>query len=136
MDSLTPEERTAQMAKVRSQDTQPEMLVRCLVFKMGYRYRLHRRSLPGKPDLVFSSRRKAIFIHGCFWHGHNCRLGDRLPKTRIEFWTNEISTNRARDETNLMKLTEMGWEVLVIWECQLKESLVLEQKIIAFLDNA
>jgi len=133
MDTLTPEERSAHMAKIRSRDTKPEMLVRRLVFKMGYRYRLHRRDLPSKPDLVFPSRGKVIFVHGCFWHGHSCRFGGRIPKSRIEFWTTKITRTRERDEANLLKLAEMGWDALVIWECQLKDVQELERQIETFL---
>ena len=132
MDSLTPEQRSAQMAKVRSKDTKPEMFVRRLVHRMGYRYRLHRRSLPGKPDLVFGPRKKVIFVHGCFWHGHNCSLG-RIPKSRVDFWETKIRTNRSRDEANLARLEELGWKPLVIWECQLKKAEDLEIKIREFL---
>lgn len=121
------------MAKVRSRDTKPEMLVRRLVFHMGYRYRLHRRDLPGKPDLVFPSRRKVIFVHGCFWHGHSCRLGDRIPKSRVEFWRAKIAGNRERDAAHLVRLAEMGWEALVVWECQLRDAPELERQIRLFL---
>lgn len=132
MDTLTPEQRSAQMAKVRSRDTKPEMLVRRLVHRMGYRYRLHRRDLPGKPDLVFGTKKKVIFIHGCFWHGHDCPLG-RIPKSRVDFWENKIRTNRSRDEAHLVKLEESGWKSLVIWECQLKKVDELENRIREFL---
>jgi DNA mismatch endonuclease (patch repair protein) len=132
MDTLTPEQRSAQMAKVRSRDTKPEMLVRRLVHRMGYRYRLHRRDLPGKPDLVFGPRKKVIFVHGCFWHGHDCSLG-RIPKSRVEFWETKICTNRSRDEVHLARLEESGWKSLVIWECQLKKADELENRIREFL---
>lgn len=132
MDTLTPKQRSAQMAKVRSRDTKPEMLVRRLVHRMGYRYRLHRRDLPGKPDLVFGTRKKVIFVHGCFWHGHDCSLG-RIPKSRVDFWETKIRTNRSRDEAHLAKLEELGWKSLVIWECQLKKVEELESRIREFL---
>lgn len=120
MDTLTPEQRSAQMAKVRSKGTKPEMRVRRLVHGMGYRYRLHRIDLPGKPDMVFGPRRKVIFVHGCFWHGHDCSLG-RIPKSRVDYWTAKIAANCARDERQLEALGAEGWRVLVIWECQLKD---------------
>ena len=132
MDNLTPRERSAQMALVRSRDTKPEMKVRRFIYKMGYRYRLHRSDLPGKPDIVFSSRKKIIFIHGCFWHGHSCSLG-RIPKTRVQFWTEKITTNKIRDEKTLEKLKDLGWAVLVLWECQLKHGESLGCRVGEFL---
>jgi DNA mismatch endonuclease (patch repair protein) len=132
MDNLTPEQRSAQMSKVRSKDTKPEMFVRRLVYGMGYRYRLHDGKLPGKPDLTFSSRRKVIFVHGCFWHGHDCQLG-RIPKSRVEFWVGKIETNRSRDEANIEKLGRLGWKSQVVWECQLRDADRLAGKIKRFL---
>lgn len=132
MDNLTPEQRSAQMAMVRSKDTKPEMLVRRLVHHMGYRYRIHRRDLPGKPDLVFGPRKKVVFVHGCFWHGHDCSLG-RIPKSRVDFWEAKICKNRNRDKVHLLKLAEVGWESLVVWECQLKKVAELENRIRNFL---
>jgi DNA mismatch endonuclease (patch repair protein) len=99
---------------------------------MGYRYRLHRRDLPGKPDLVFGPRKKVIFVHGCFWHGHDCPLG-RIPKSRVDFWETKIHTNRSRDEAHLVKLEESGWKSLVIWECQLRKVGEIENRIREFL---
>ncbi|MDA8091552.1 MAG: DNA mismatch endonuclease Vsr [Nitrospiraceae bacterium] len=135
MDNLTPEQRSAQMAKVRSRDTKPEMLVRKLVHGMGFRYRLHRRELPGKPDLVFASRRKIIFVNGCFWHGHDCSLG-RIPKSRVDFWTGKITSNRSRDEANLKRLRDLGWKSLVVWECQLRRIDQVAGRIRRFLGVA
>lgn len=135
MDTLSPEERSKRMALVRGRDTKPEMLVRRLAHSMGYRYRLHRRDLPGKPDLVFGPRRKLIFVHGCFWHRHPdpaCKLA-RLPKTRREFWLPKLEGNRARDERNNVALTEMGWDVLEIWECETADVDSLANKIREFL---
>lgn len=119
-DTLTKVQRSERMSRVRSKDTKPEMIIRRLVHGMGYRYRLHRRNLPGTPDLVFPSRRKAIFVHGCYWHLHldpECRLA-RLPKSRLDFWKPKLEGNRRRDLTNLARLSELGWDVLVVWECQ------------------
>ena len=116
MDKLPRERRSLLMARIRSKDTAPEWTVRRLVHAMGYRYRLHDRRLPGTPDLVFPSRRKVIFVHGCFWHGHDCPRGFK-PKTNADFWASKISKNRARDAQQLSDLTALGWQVLVIWEC-------------------
>ncbi len=132
MDNLTPAQRSAQMAKVRSKDTKPEMFVRRLVHGMGYRYRLHDGKLPGKPDLVFLSRRKIIFVHGCFWHGHVCPLG-RIPKSRVEFWVEKIEATRSRDAVNIGKLEHLGWKSLVVWECQLRGADRVAGKIRRFL---
>ena len=110
------------MRAVKSKDTKPEMIVRRLVHGMGYRYRLHRAGLPGKPDLVFGPRRKVIFVHGCFWHGHNCKRGARVPKTNVEYWTAKINRNRQRDEACEASLVAMGWRVLIVWECEMKNN--------------
>lgn len=134
MDTLSPEERSLQMARVRSKDTQPELLVRRLVHQQGYRYRLHKPDLPGKPDLAFVSRKKVIFVNGCFWHGHKCSLG-RIPKTHVDFWVNKIEKNRERDAKNIEKLRETGWDSLVLWECQLKDKEALKKLIVEFLDT-
>lgn len=121
------------MSRVRGRDTKPEMLVRRLAHGMGYRYRLHRRDLPGSPDLVFPSRRKVICVHGCFWHRHpDCKLA-RLPKSKLDFWGPKLETNRERDERNLALLAELGWDVLVIWECQTKSREALQARIGEFL---
>jgi len=119
-DFLSPAERSRQMALVRSADTKPEMLVRRLVHGMGYRYRLHDRSLPGCPDLVFASRRKVIFVHGCFWHWHNCKRGRRMPQNRRDYWQAKLLGNRRRDARHRRELRRLGWSVLTVWECQLK----------------
>jgi DNA mismatch endonuclease, patch repair protein len=107
------------MSRVRSKDTKPEKFVRRLVFALGYRYRLHQKSLPGTPDLVFKRLNKVIFINGCFWHGHHCR--PKAPQTNSTFWLNKIVENRKRDQRNLRKLRMMGWSYLVIWECTIHE---------------
>ncbi|MBL3571451.1 very short patch repair endonuclease [Rhodovulum sulfidophilum] len=135
MDILTPEQRSERMSRVRGRDTKPEMLVRRLTHGMGYRYRLHGRGLPGSPDLVFPSRMKVIFVHGCFWHQHldpGCKLA-RLPKSKLDFWGPKLETNRERDERNLVLLAELGWDVLVIWECQTKNREELQARIGGFL---
>jgi DNA mismatch endonuclease (patch repair protein) len=135
VDSLTPAERSEIMARVRSKNSRPELVVRKLVFAMGYRYRLHARTLRGCPDLVFRPRRKVIFVHGCFWHRHaNCALA-RIPKSRIDFWTTKLEGNRKRDERNRRSLAREGWKVLTIWECQLRDAGRLEARIRRFLDE-
>lgn len=121
------------MAKVRGKNTRPELIVRKLVFAAGYRYRIHVRSLPGSPDLVFPCRKKIIFVHGCFWHRHdNCRLA-RMPKSRIEFWSEKLNENKRRDERTVDVLTRSGWEVLLVWECELVDLDNLESRIRYFL---
>jgi len=123
------------MSRVRNRDTRPEMIVRKLVFAEGYRYRLHGRKLPGRPDLVFAGRRKVIFVHGCFWHRHEgCSLA-RLPKSRHNFWIPKLEANRKRDEQNLAALAEAGWEAFVVWECELKDLDALRSKITHFLSS-
>lgn len=123
------------MSRIRGKDTTPEMVVRRLVHRMGYRFRLHRRDLPGSPDLVFVTRRKAIFVHGCFWHRHPdpaCKLA-RLPKSRLDFWGPKLDGNRRRDLLKEEALREHGWDHLVIWECQTKDEAFLKEAIEAFL---
>ncbi|WPZ37076.1 DNA mismatch endonuclease Vsr [Thalassobaculum sp. OXR-137] len=123
------------MSRVRAKDTKPEMLVRRLVHALGYRFRLHRKDLPGAPDLVFPGRRKVIFVHGCFWHRHeDCRLA-RLPKSRREFWVEKLEGNRLRDRANQLRLVEMGWRSLVIWECETRDSNVLRERVRHFLEE-
>jgi len=137
MDTLTPEERSKRMSLVRGRGTKPEMLVRRLIHGMGYRYRLHRRDLPGNPDLVFPSRRRAIFVHGCFWHRHRqCKLA-RIPKSRHDFWVPKLEGNRQRDVANQKRLREIGWDLMVIWECETRDREVLSERIKSFLgENA
>ncbi len=119
MDSLSSAGRSELMSKIRSKDTGPEMTVRSTVHKLGYRYKLHDSTLPGKPDLVFKSLGKIIFVNGCFWHQHKgC---GRKPKSKLKFWNEKLDQNRKRDESNLRRLRRTGWKVLVIWECQLQQ---------------
>jgi DNA mismatch endonuclease (patch repair protein) len=135
VDTLTRKERSEQMSLVRAKDTKLELQVRRLIYSLGYRYRLHVKDLPGKPDIVLRSRRKVIFIHGCFWHRHkNCTLA-RMPKSRLFFWKPKLEGNKARDKKNQKKLNAMGWSYLVIWECQLSKLTTLRTKIIKFLDE-
>jgi DNA mismatch endonuclease, patch repair protein len=127
VDSVTPALRSEIMSRVRSKDTRPEMIVRRMLHKAGYRYRLHAADLPGKPDLVFAGRKKAIFIHGCFWHMHESCARARIPKSRVEFWTTKLSANRDRDTKNVAELQQAGWAVLTIWECELGRPDLLER---------
>jgi DNA mismatch endonuclease (patch repair protein) len=120
------------MSRVKSRDTTPERVVRGMLHAMGYRYRLHRKDLPGKPDIVFVGRRKAIFVHGCFWHGHKCSKG-RLPKSNDEFWRAKIEANRARDARNIDSLAALSWGVLTIWRCELKNLDAVRKRIVDFL---
>jgi DNA mismatch endonuclease (patch repair protein) len=133
-DSLTPEQRRHTMARVRGKDTKPEMAVRRLVHALGFRYRLHRGDLPGKPDLVFVARGKVIFVHGCFWHRHRCKAGRKVPRTNQDYWLPKLERNRRRDAAHRRKLRRLGWGVLVLWECQLKDAAALEKRIREFLE--
>lgn len=121
------------MARVRARDTKPEMIVRRLLTERGLRYRLHRRDLPGTPDVAFMGRRKAIFVHGCFWHGHDCARGARTPKTNADYWLTKIATNRARDARNATALTAMGWSVATVWECETRELGPLRERLWRFV---
>lgn len=125
--------RSENMRRIRSKDTAPEMAVRRLVHGLGYRYRLHRKDIPGKPDLVFPSRRKVIFIHGCFWHQHpECREG-RPPKSNTAYWGPKLERNVERDRRAVAELTAAGWGVLVVWECETKDLGELQGAVQAFL---
>ena len=132
-DTLSKGARSERMSRVRAKDTKPEMFVRRLVYSLGFRYRLHRRDLPGKPDLVFPSRHAVIFVHGCFWHRH-AKCG-RLPKSRLDYWLPKLNRNKARDRQHLKALTRDGWRVLVIWECEL-HSKTLALRITRFLNQS
>lgn len=123
------------MAQVKGRDTNPELIVRSLVHRLGYRFRLHVDWLPGRPDVVFSSRRKALFVHGCFWHHHTKCPGARIPKSRVGFWSSKIMANKARDRRNLAALTRQGWKYLVVWECEVRDIDSLAGRIIQFLDE-
>jgi len=125
-------DRSANMRAIRSKDMRPELAVRSMVHGLGYRYRLHARSLPGTPDLVFSSRRKAIFVHGCFWHSHGCK-SSHVPKSNRGYWIPKLRRNRDRDAKSLKALKSQGWTALVIWECETGNRLTLEKRIIRFL---
>ena len=134
-DTLSPVQRSELMSRVRSKDTKPEMRVRRMVHAMGYRYRLHHGKLPGCPDMVFPERRKIIFVHGCFWHRHEDCRRNRTPKSRREFWDAKLEKNRLRDLENQSKLRALGWDVLVVWECETEEAAGLPGRIMSFLED-
>jgi DNA mismatch endonuclease (patch repair protein) len=133
-DHVTPERRSFIMSQVGTRDTKPELIIRCALHRLGFRFRLHQRALPGSPDLVFPVRRKVIFVHGCFWHGHGCRWG-QLPKSRPDYWGPKIAANKKRDATSLHALHERGWRTHVVWQCDLREPDAALEKAIAFLDG-
>lgn len=133
-DPLSSKERSERMSRVRNVDTKPEMIVRRCVHGMGYRYRLHDKTLPGHPDLVFKGRKKIIFVNGCFWHQHNCNHY-RMPKSRRNFWEPKLKRNLERDRMVLDLLRDDGWGILVIWECEIRDTDVLRQRIRVFLDG-
>ncbi len=132
-DVHTSEQRSRNMAAIRSKDTKPEMIVRRIVHRLGFRFRLHRRDLPGTPDLVFPRLRKVINVHGCYWHMHTCRWGCVTPKTNAEFWLSKRTGNTKRDRRNARALRRDGWQVLTVWECQLKNRDRLVTRLAAFL---
>jgi len=129
MDRLTRQKRSELMGLVRSKNTKPEMAVRRLVHALGYRYRLHGSSLPGRPDLVFASRRKVIFVHGCFWHRHTGCAKATTPKANAAFWIAKFRANRKRDRLNERRLVSAGWDVVTVWECELKEQAKLQRRL-------
>jgi len=135
MDHVSPEKRSEIMALVRSKDTRPEMVIRKLVHSLGYRYRLHCTDLPGKPDLVFRSKKKVIFIHGCFWHGHKGCSKARLPNSRGDFWRAKREKNLRRDARVKRALNQKGWSYMVIWQCQIKDLKKVSRKILIFLER-
>jgi DNA mismatch endonuclease (patch repair protein) len=128
-DVFTAEKRSAVMARVKARDTGPEMVVRRLLWRLGARYRLDRKDLPGRPDIVMRGRKLAIFVHGCFWHGHDCARGARVPKANRDYWTGKIARNRARDIETRAALEALGWQVEVVWECDLKDAAALETRL-------
>lgn len=132
-DTLNPEQRRATMQAVRSKNTRPEWAVRRLLHGLGYRYRLHVRELPGRPDLVFPIRRKIVFVHGCFWHGHDCRRGTREPKTNRDYWSAKLRRNKARDASSRAALIANGWDVIIIWECETLDLSALGFRLRQFL---
>lgn len=135
-DVYGPAKRSAVMAQVKGKDTTPEMKVRKALTRLGARYRLHRKDLPGSPDIVLPGRRLAIFVHGCFWHGHDCARGARVPKANRDYWVAKVGRNRARDEASRAALAALGWRVETIWECDLKDAAVLRARLEQLLLSA
>jgi len=132
-DRISPETRSKTMSRIRGKNTKPELRVRSLVHRLGYRFRLHRKDLPGKPDLVLPRHRKVIFVHGCFWHAHAGCVRATRPTSRVEFWDAKLNGNVARDAATALALTEAGWKVLTIWECELKDEVKLTKRLRRFL---
>lgn len=133
MDIVTPEKRSRMMAGIKGKNTKPEMLVRKLLHGMGFRFRLHRKDLPGSPDLVFARLKKVIFVHGCFWHRHlGCKFA-YTPKSNTQFWLDKLETNKRRDALALDAVEALGWEVLIVWECEVANLPALTQKLTSFL---
>ena len=132
-DVYPPEKRSSVMRQVRARDTTPELTVRKTLTKLGARYRLHRADLPGKPDIVLPARRLALFVHGCFWHGHHCTRGARVPKQNRDYWLGKVARNRARDAVNRDNLEALGWRVETIWECELKDGDALSRRLAVLL---
>lgn len=133
-DTRSPEQRSRIMRAVGTKNTEPEVALRCLLHALGYRFRLHRRDLPGTPDIVFPSRRKAIFVHGCFWHSHGCLKG-RAPKSRKEYWEPKLVANRQRDARNERELEGIGWQPFIVWACELRDMPILATRLKNFLDE-
>jgi len=135
MDRLTKSRRSENMRRIQSKDTLPELAVRRIAHAMGFRFRLHRKDLPGKPDLVFPGLRKVIFVHGCFWHQHSRCPEGRLPKMRLNYWAPKLARNRERDRENLGALEKLGWDSLTIWECEIKDAQTIRNRIAKFLGH-
>lgn len=129
MDRLTPERRSWNMSRIRSGDTKPERIVRSILYGLGYRFRLHRKDLPGKPDIVLAKYKTVVFVHGCFWHRHKGCKYAYMPKSRIEFWQKKFDENVERDRKVQKKLEDMGWKIIIIWECELKDLDTLADRI-------
>lgn len=121
MDTLSPDKRSWVMSRISSKNTRPEVAVRSLLHRLGYRFRLHASDLPGEPDIVFRSRKKVVFIHGCFWHGHEGCKYAKLPRTNVEFWAQKLDSNRIRDARILADLNAIGWQAFTVWQCTLKD---------------
>lgn len=137
MDNIDPLRRSHNMRQIRAKNTMSELQIRRIVWRLGYAgYRLYRADLPGKPDLAWLKKKKAIFINGCFWHGHSCKEGRRKPKSNVDYWIPKIQRNIDRDRINVKQLKKLGWQVLVVWECQLIDNVQLTRKINKFFSDA
>lgn len=134
VDNRSPESRSALMSRIGGKDTAPELIVRRFLHGLGYRFRLHRRDLPGTPDIVFPARRKVIFVNGCFWHAHGCRIG-RPPKSRPGFWLPKLERNRKKDARNKHQLRALGWRTLTVWQCQTRSPDRFEKRLVSFLER-
>lgn len=134
-DVYPPEKRSAVMRRVKGKDTTPELAVRRALTRLGARYRLHRKDLPGTPDIAMPGRRLAIFVHGCFWHGHDCARGARVPKQNRDYWVAKVGRNRVRDGASRIALGALGWRVETVWECELKDATALEMRLGALLQR-
>lgn len=135
MDNISKEKRSLIMRKVKGRDTVPELKVRSMLHRMGYRFRLNKSKLPGRPDIVLPKWNTVIFVHGCFWHRHNCKNGIRIPASRQDYWIPKLRGNQERDKKNILQLKEMGWKILVIWECEIKHENRLLQKISTYFNS-
>lgn len=135
MDTLTPEARSRLMSRIRGKDTKPELVVRSILHRMGYRFRLHRKDLPGRPDVVLPRHKKVVLVHGCFWHGHLCKIAPG-SKSNKAYWSSKIEANRARDERNRAALTGLGWDVLELWECEIRNAQKTEERLRSFMRDA
>jgi len=135
MDSLSPERRSANMSRIRSQNTLPELTVRKILHAMGYRYRMHVRELPGKPDIVLPRLRRIIEVRGCFWHQHLGCIDSHIPRSRGTYWLPKLTRNQLRDEKNKVRLRKLGWKLLIVWECQVQNSQRLLKRLKKFLEE-
>jgi DNA mismatch endonuclease, patch repair protein len=134
VDVHTKAQRSFNMSRIKGRDTKPELIVRSFVHRLGYRFRLYRKDLPGKPDIVLPRHKKIIFVHGCFWHMHNCKNGRVKPATRAKFWQDKRTDNKERDRRNIQTLKKLGWGVLVVWECQVRAG-GFESSVSSFLSG-
>ncbi|WP_241494473.1 very short patch repair endonuclease [Pseudomonas asplenii] len=135
MDTISAKERSNIMSRVKSKNTRPEMFIRRMLHRAGFRYRLHDTTLPGKPDIVFPRKRKIIFVNGCFWHRHEGCKQAKIPKSNQVFWHAKLEGNKMRDKCNLRELHNAGWETMIVWECELKDVQTLEKKLLEFLSG-
>lgn len=135
MDTLSPEARSRLMSRIRGKDTKPELIVRSMLHQMGYRFRIHRKNLPGRPDIVLPRHGKVVLVHGCFWHGHLCKIAPG-PKSNTAYWPPKIEANRARDERNRAALIDLGWEALELWECEIRDLQRTEERLRGYLNTS